>query len=255
MIVGFVGRTKMGIGRREFLAGAGAAIASSAMARPIRSVLGGRLEYEGGEALPYDSEVEYIESTGTQWIDTGYVLDGMCSFIVKLQSTNLSKGLNNGSRVPVTPNNSYMVNLASDLNDYFFRVGTNSVRTSSVSIKYDLLPHTMYCLRNIDGSFSVSVSGVPFSGVIPKPTNLEIQPTCGLFTENRPASYGGAQLSKYGRIYYAQIFYGDTLVRDIVPVRYTNDLGMMEGAMYDRVTGGMLLNSGTGSFIIGQDIS
>ena len=26
-----------------------------------------------GKRLPYDAEVEYLESTGTQWIDTGIV--------------------------------------------------------------------------------------------------------------------------------------------------------------------------------------
>ena len=36
--------------------------------------------YLGNELLwssvPYDTEIEYLESTGTQWIDTGYVPNG-----------------------------------------------------------------------------------------------------------------------------------------------------------------------------------
>ena len=28
-----------------------------------------------GKSLPYDAEVEYLESTGTQWIDTGVKIE------------------------------------------------------------------------------------------------------------------------------------------------------------------------------------
>lgn len=33
--------------------------------------------------LPYDAEVEYLESTGTQWIDTGYVLSASDRVVVQ----------------------------------------------------------------------------------------------------------------------------------------------------------------------------
>lgn len=36
-------------------------------------MLGARTAAWSGEALPYDAEVEYLESTGTQWIDTGII--------------------------------------------------------------------------------------------------------------------------------------------------------------------------------------
>ena len=34
-------------------------------------MLGARTAAWGGKSLKYDAEVEYLESTGTQWIDTG----------------------------------------------------------------------------------------------------------------------------------------------------------------------------------------
>ena len=37
---------------------------------PVRSSLGARGKSDV-VSLPYDTEVEYLESTGTQWIDTG----------------------------------------------------------------------------------------------------------------------------------------------------------------------------------------
>ena len=40
---------------------------------------------------------------------------------------------------------------------------------------------------------------------------------------------------------------------DLIPVRFTNELGQSEGAMYDRVSGQLFRNAGTGDFIIGPD--
>lgn len=53
------------------------------------------------------------------------------------------------------------------------------------------------------------------------------------------------------KIWYFKIIHGSTVVRDFIPVRFTNKLGVSEGAMYDRVTGQLFRNAGTGSFIIG----
>ena len=47
------------------------------------------------------------------------------------------------------------------------------------------------------------------------------------------------------------------LVRDFIPVRFTNELGQSEGAMYDRVSGELepFRNKGTGAFLWGPDAS
>ena len=50
------------------------------------------------------------------------------------------------------------------------------------------------------------------------------------------------------------MFYDNGIsIRDFIPVRFTNSLGQTEGAMYDRVSGQLFGNSGTGEFIIGPD--
>jgi hypothetical protein len=36
---------------------------------------------------------------------------------------------------------------------------------------------------------------------------------------------------------------------DLIPVRFTNELGVSEGAMYDKVSGQLFRNQGTGSFL------
>ena len=45
----------------------------------------------------------------------------------------------------------------------------------------------------------------------------------------------------------------DTILGSFIPVRFTNEDGVSEGAMYDKVSGQLLRNAGTGAFIIGPD--
>lgn len=57
-----------------------------------------------------------------------------------------------------------------------------------------------------------------------------------------------------GMIYGCTIEEGGVLVRDFQPVRFTNENGQSEGAMYDKVTKQLFRNKGTGRFAIGPDI-
>jgi len=53
-----------------------------------------------------------------------------------------------------------------------------------------------------------------------------------------------------GKIKYAKIYINNTLVRDFIPVRIGTT-----GYMFDKVTGKMFGNSGTGNFVLGPDIN
>ena len=44
-----------------------------------------------------------------------------------------------------------------------------------------------------------------------------------------------------------------TLILDLIPVRFTNEFGNQEGAMYDQISGKIFRNQGSGSFAIGPD--
>ena len=45
----------------------------------------------------------------------------------------------------------------------------------------------------------------------------------------------------------------NTILGSFIPVRFTNEDGVSEGAMYDKVSGQLYRNTGTGAFIIGPD--
>ena len=58
-------------------------------------MLGARTAAWSGKSLPYDAEVEYLESTGTQWIDTGYTKSQCPYFSLDVQPliTNVDSGM------------------------------------------------------------------------------------------------------------------------------------------------------------------
>ena len=55
------------------------------------------------------------------------------------------------------------------------------------------------------------------------------------------------------RIYSCKIYQNGIIVSDFIPVRFINKRGETEGAMFDRVSGQLYRNAGTGAFIIGPD--
>jgi hypothetical protein len=61
----------------------------------------GNIDIEGGGGALYDAEIEYLESTGTQWIDTGIRITSSCKIelsVIGKNTTDTSMfGTNNGS--------------------------------------------------------------------------------------------------------------------------------------------------------------
>ena len=52
------------------------------------------------------------------------------------------------------------------------------------------------------------------------------------------------------RIYYCKIYVNNSLVKDLVPVRIEND-----GFLYDKISGSLYQNLGSGAFILGNDVN
>ena len=57
----------------------------------------------------------------------------------------------------------------------------------------------------------------------------------------------------YAQISSASLSVAGDGVFDFIPVRFTNEQNQSEGAMYDRVSGQLFRNAGTGAFTIGPD--
>ena len=209
-------------------------------------IKGSRMMMKGGGAptppLPYDAEVDYLESTGTQWIDTGIHATQNTTAKIKcawMTTTNDNTvfGADNGNTWTgfiLMQNTGIRFIKGGPTNTYAQRWTTFSAGQT-----YDI-----ECSQNgvvIDGKL-YSFNGTPRA-------EFYVNKPISLFGWWRNAQPWGGNV----RIAYVQFFENGSIVRDFMPVRFTNELGQSEGAMYDRVSGQLFRNAGTGAFVIGPD--
>lgn len=194
--------------------------------------------------LPYDAEVEYLESTGTQWIDTGVYGNQSSGAEVMVSWPEISPdqpafSADNGS----ISNGGFAVFMSRTLLRYgrnYAGIFKNGIFQLSANVFYDI----------VNKPSVVSVDG---DSIVPDPSgNFSTEGTVPMFAWRRNANI---IIKGKARIAFMKMWSGDTLVRDYIPVRFTNEQGVSEGAMYDRVSGALFRNAGTGSFTIGPDVA
>ena len=187
--------------------------------------------------LPYDAEIEYLQSTGTQWIDTGIVPDATTGFEAEVVCSNNTDSYFIGLR-----NNSSNTRWGAGHSSGGFYWCYGSYQTSgrltglSANIKLNYLNDKKFIATNGSTVADVSLPSLSFTPAY----NIRLFGSAGTV-----ASY-----SKWsGKIYYVKITQGSELVMDLIPVR----VGQV-GYMYDKVSGRLFGNSGTGNFTLGPDV-
>ena len=193
--------------------------------------------------LPYDAEVEYLESTGTQWIDTEIIPNSDYGFEIKFIKFDMSE------TAPLGTWGGWLVEMFGGDFKYTLKAFLGTFGSLDIEILYN------------------KINNIIIEKLHHKRLTLECNGVIdydNVFTENFACTYsaylfgnnvsGSARHLGPCRIFMAQITDGnDSLVRDFIPVRFTNESGVSEGAMYDRVSGELFGKSGTGAFIIGPD--
>lgn len=199
-----------------------------------------RLAVDNG--LPYSAEVEYLESTGTQWIDTGIT----CRSYDGITATFQANGLQAGS-------NAY----------FFFGQGQTysaynlELFTATASTKIS------FCLQ---GNTDITLDYT-------QKFNIDVRNKIATFTDELGQTIGTANRSRFSdytcrytmavfathrlnvlrkghvRCFKFQIIQDSVIVLDLIPVRVRR-----VGYMYDKVSGRLFGNAGTGSFILGNDV-
>ena len=220
----------------------------SVTAKPTKSSVGARNGIGGsGTALPYDAEVEYLESTGTQWIDTGIIptIDTICD-IDCMSITFVGWGGIVGSCTSDNSADSY----------YFRQNGAVSVKGYAATVDGKSNVNQILVDDGVKASCHLSKDTFDVNGTIKTlgATAFSVSPSLPMFmfAVNLGGSPWTYRLFK-GRVFSCKIYNGNILVRDMIPVRFTNELGQSEGAMYDRISGQLFRNQGTGAFLIGPD--
>ena len=189
--------------------------------------------------LPYDAEVEYLESTGTQWIDTGKVLS---STGFAYDADILFKRIDT---CQVFGGRTVADNIEADSLSLFIVGGMWRFDNFGSSISGPAVDtDTRYSVSLVDGK--TTVNGVEME--TPVPTGHSSGATVYIFAGHRPQASGGVEFQSSIRLYSLKFYQYGVLAADYRPVR-VGDIGYL----YDRVSGELFGNAGTGAFIIGTD--
>lgn len=191
------------------------------------------------EPLPYDAEVEYLESTGTQWIDTGVSCNADNIVEVEFNSPLKTEAIF-GARTS-TGNKEHSLVMASE-GDVSYRSRNTQTQLSVSYNGYTASTWVnMKCSKDnlyADGVLVAQVSNwVTFS-------NARHYYLFGMNTNGTASNLGAKKIRAF------KISNNGQLLLDMIPVR----VGQV-GYMYDKVSGQLFGNSGTGSFIIGNDVN
>lgn len=206
-------------------------------------ILINRRRVMGGEVLPYDAEVEYLRGTGTQYIDTGIECTGDLSVSCKARfSTDVNMAMmggiyNFGSRI--------FRHHFSPSRTAFYWLQNNNQGQASISLSVAL--NTWYSF-DIDASRGQYVVNGVAGNFTPVEASVSAGANYGLF--GRLSGNVAIQIRTGNNdIAFCQLLRNGVLLRDFIPVR----VGQV-GYMYDRVSGQLFGNAGTGEFVVGNDI-
>ena len=209
-----------------------------------KAYLGSDLVYDsagGSTVLPYDAKIEFLQSSGTQYINTGIKPTTNFKCEIKAQYVQNNNGFDTLVGCYDGTNFGVAVGLQSTSggNKLYIQLGGgSSYVTSSVTSTTAL--HT-FVTQLSNNTLSINVDGTTntatYSGSLP---NMNLF----LFARNK-STIGNFSNAK---IYYCKIWNGGNLVFDAIPVR----VGQV-GYMYDRVSRQLIGNAGSGDFALGDD--
>lgn len=200
----------------------------------------------GGDAqLPYDAEVEYLESTGTQWILAwSGVVDSTfgfkATFSIKAYEDNYAAGFS-------TTNNRRFLFWGAYAGNWRYGWGEISTTMTSPSFPYSQYPY------GLDNYYMASINFMNNGKVSFGDDTLYDLRQVQYFQNTDFRIFRSFSVAVLSRFKNALLTYGTKVVRDMISVRFTNEFGQREGAMYDRVSGQLFRNSGTGAFLYGPD--
>lgn len=185
----------------------------------------------------YDAEVEYLESTGTQFIDTGFIPDDTCGLYVRAYPHNASL-------------QKKVVGCGSSVQSSASRWWINFASTGKLEISWNAYNETIQYNKNqwyeVTNNFLNSRTGT-VDGVtqnVSYPTLGNNNYTAYIFNVN--SNVPDAYVGKISSVKFSR---GSEIVMDFIPVR----IGSI-GYMYDKVSKQLFANKGTGQFILGNDV-
>ncbi len=195
-----------------------------------------------GWAVDY-TPIEYLEFTGTQYIDTGFYANGGCIIEARM-APKMKDGkyiLQLGSISKANPNNSRNEFYSTDSRLYAEKGSITNVANILIT---DDTPFDLY-LNTSNTKFVVKIN----NEIYMDRNNTNILPTQNVSVKIGYSDYSNKCFAQ--RNYYVKIWNStNTLVRDFIPVLDNNGTP----CMYDKVSNQYFYNAGTGDFIAGPAI-
>ena len=180
-----------------------------------------------GDKEPY-IELPYVESTGTQYIDTGVVPDG--NTIIKIEFMKVGRVIDYERFFGVE--NQFSILRSKSTSSWEFRA-------DKVYFSFTMDNEKKYLLEAGQGFLNLDSEQKGTYSYVPNTQN-----TMYLFYSNSADRYG------IFRIYSCKIYDDKTLIRDFIPVKDIKG----KICLYDKVNSKNYYNKGTGDFIAGEVI-
>ena len=189
-------------------------------------------------AIPAEyTQLEYLQSTGTQYIDTSVVGRTGVSVEASFQLSNLDNGSLFGNRM--TGSTRFWPAM------WYSSKWNSTIATDSYNRAPAIAANTMYTTYFVSNSsgWTFDVNG---SRILSGTQTVDNTNNLWMFGTNN----GALQYPFKGKAYWAKIWNNGTLVRKFIPVRRNSDNVL---GMYDMVSGTFFTNAGTGTFTAGPE--
>lgn len=192
-------------------------------------------KFIGGHQIIYDAEIEYLRGTNPQYIDTGIIPNNSTGVYAVGYKFAGSDSFMLGCR-----NNNSNTRWAIGKSNTGWYYGWNTYNNSGIGgnpadIYLNYKNDGLFKVTSTDGTKTMSLPSLSFTPIY----NIRLFGSAGV----------NANYTKWnGAIYKVTITQGTEIIMDLIPVRVGN-----VGYMYDKVSGKLFGNNGSGSFILGQD--
>lgn len=183
------------------------------------------------DSFPFDSRIEYLESTGTQWINTQVTPTANTIMTIDMTITN-NADVNNGL---IESGKRFHIGKLSS--KFHFGIAGSHIYGEVQDNNRHILELNGNGTAKWDNT-SYTVSSTPVSGI-----TLKIH----LFGRN---TNGTTNNFIIGRMWSCKIVEDSVTILDLIPVR----VGTV-GYLYDKISRQLFGNAGTGEFVLGPDIT
>lgn len=190
-------------------------------------------------------QVEYIESTGTQYIDIGRKMYNNSEIELCFSFDDIQENCSIfGSRTSSTTNNFEIASQIPIFPIYldFGNYSTSRASYSGATINTKYICTISKSLRAVydENHTLLASNNTLISANNTTPSNARIFDTAGGYSVNKLK----------GKVYYCKIWENGVLVRNMIPCKNPSNVA----GLYDTVNGAFYTNAGTGSFIAGAEV-